>query len=304
MRTDPESLQREAATNPIAGFLVAYNRATEDVRQHNYSLPEDQQAAAWAQTASEYAAANNIINTMDANISASIAELSLANDNVMVANGYPPLSSSVGRSGLDSPKISQKAQELVDKADELATRLLAPVPTVNGEQFLSDLLNAFIKNIRDLDLKTRQLVLQQLAQKMVNNAITQFYKDKLDENNKHHQESLQLMQENFKAQITQTLESSLASQANSTQGIAAMSGQVTGANLSGAMDKLGSTSAMVQQMFEITDKMSPPLSDSQKMRILNQVNRVMAAAGTPDLRDDQMALNVLNNDLSANRFNR
>jgi len=50
--------------------------------------------------------------------------------------------------------------------------------------------------------------------------------------------------------------------------------------------------------------MSPPLSDSQKQRILTQVNRVMAAAGTPDLRDDQMALNVLSNDLSVNRFNR
>jgi predicted nucleotidyltransferase len=303
-KTDPESIAADASSDPIAAALSRYTNAIENQREQNYNLPPDQQAAAWQNTLSDYQASNAILDTMYNNISASIADLSLANDNMMVANGYPPLSGSVERSGLDSPKISQKAQELVDKADDLATALLAPVPAVNGEQFLGDLLNKFINIIRDLDYKTRQLVLQQLAQKMVNNAITQFYKDKLDDNNKHHQESLQRMQENFKAQITQTLENSIASQANSTQGIAAMSGQVTGANLSGAMDKLGSTSAMVQQMFEITDKMSPPLSDSQKQRILTQVNRVMAAAGTPDLRDDQMALNVLSNDLSVNRFNR
>lgn len=300
--SDPDRLTNP--TNPTAVALSRYDEATEVVRNHNYSLPPEQRAAAWQNTLTDYQASDAIIDHMDQNIAKSLQGLSQANDKYMVANGYPPLSSNDGiKSVSPGAKLSPKAQELVDKADALANALLSPIPKGNGKEYLSDLLGKFLTIIRDLDFKTRQLVLKQLAQKMVNNAITQFYKDKLDENNKHHQEALQRLQVNLKAQITQMLETSLANNSNSTQGVASMSGQVTGSALATAFDQVDAQSP-INQMFEITDKMTPPLSNAQKQSILSQLALVMAAAGTPDINDDRMALQNLNSDLSTQRFNR
>jgi len=300
--SDPERLTNPS--NPTAVALSRYDEATEVVRNHNYSLPPEQRAAAWQNTLTDYQASDAIIDRMNQNITKSLQGLTQANDKYMVANGYPPLSSN---DGIDSvspgAKLSPKAQELVDKADALANALLSPIPKGNGKEYLSDLLGKFLTIIRDLDFKTRQLVLKQLAQKMVNNAITQFYKDKLDENNKHHQEALQRLQVNLKAQITQMLETSLANNSNSTQGVASMSGQVTGSALASAFDQVDAQSP-INQMFEITDKMTPPLSNAQKQSILDQLALVMAAAGTPDINDDRVALNNLNTDLSTQHFNR
>ncbi len=300
--SDPERLTNPS--NPTAVALSRYDEATEVVRNHNYSLPPEQRAAAWQNTLTDYQASDAIIDRMNQNIAKSLQGLTQANDKYMVANGYPPLSSN---DGIDSvspgAKLSPKAQELVDKADALANALLSPIPKGNGKEYLSDLLGKFLTIIRDLDFKTRQLVLKQLAQKMVNNAITQFYKDKLDENNKHHQEALQRLQVNLKAQITQMLETSLANNSNSTQAVASMSGQVTGSALASAFDQVDAQSP-INQMFEITDKMTPPLSNAQKQSILDQLALVMAAAGTPDINDDRVALNNLNTDLSTQHFNR
>lgn len=194
-------------------------------------------------------------------------------------------------------QVSPRTQALINEANALGDSLiLAPIPETGGEQFLNDLVSDFLNIIRDLDYETRQLVLQQLAQQMTNNAITQFYKDKVDENNDYHQQALDRLSENFKQQIQQTIESGLASQSESSQGIAAISGQVTGEALANAIDNVGAREA-VSQMLEIASQMNPPLSQQQQQRILDAVTRIMEAGGVPPLNDAQLGLPGLSNPL-------
>jgi len=303
LNMSPSGLTALAASNPVVASLMDFNQAADAERDYNYSLPPDQQAAAWGNTFNNLSASNAIWDQMDRQFAESLNQLSQANDQVMVANGLPPLSSGDHVISRD-PHLSASTQKLVDEADALADRLiLAPLPAVNGEAFLSDLLTHFIDTIRDLDMKTRQLVLNQMAQKMVNNAITQFYKDKSDANNKHHQEALQRLQESFKAQITKAIESSMAGQStNNSQSVASMSGRVSGATLSSAMDNVPAQK-VVQEMFNSTNQMSPPISVLQKQRILDGMARIMKAAGTSQTDDDQIALRGLNTILTRDRMN-
>ncbi|MBF2053500.1 MAG: hypothetical protein IGS03_08555 [Candidatus Sericytochromatia bacterium] len=194
-------------------------------------------------------------------------------------------------------QISPQTQALINEANALGDSLiLAPVPSSGGEEFLSDLINDFIDIIRDLDYKTRQLVLQQLAQQMTNNAITQFYKDKADEGNDYHQQALDRLSENFREQIERIIESSMASQAESSQGVAAVSGQVTGAALANAIENV-SARENIAQMLDITAQMNPPLSQQQQQRILDAVTRIMEAGGSSMLTESQLGLAGLSNPL-------
>jgi hypothetical protein len=234
MNTGPAALLAQAKDNPVAAALLGYNQATEDVRQRNYSLPPEQQAAAWGQTLTDYQASNAIINAMDSSISASLGALSKSNDQYMVATGNPPLSES--SEGPAKANLSQEAQALVDKADELANAILSPKPGVDGKAALSDLLKEFLDNIRNLDFETRKIVMAQFAKRLMNNMITKMYDEKNRENAKYHEKSL----DQFKARMKEGVEKSLAAaeaKASNGQAVMAVSGQLgaqTGAAVDGA----------------------------------------------------------------------
>lgn len=308
--TSNQAVAQRAAKEPENEVYQAantVNQTREERRLSVYSLPPDQQREELEKDYQEFKQVAPIFHQMHQALSEILNQLGKANDQYMIAHGYPPLSEKLDLLALEKgefadPELSEETEALIAEANALADRLiLAPTPTVSGDQYLSDLLNNFLSIIRDLDFKTRALIMQQLTQRMVNNAITQFYKDKSDENNKYHQEALSRLQANFKNQITHMLRTHLVAQAASSQSIAAVSGEVRGADLSRAMQNVRSASEMVKDLFAVTDQMSPPLSNFQKMRILNQLDRVMAAAGTSDLRDDQTAITGLRRQLSMNR---
>lgn len=298
MDNGPDALAARAAEGDrIAANLLEYNQVAEESRQAAYSSEDP--AAAFAALYDNRMASEAIFSAMDQAIQESVDDLRLANDNMMVANGYPPLGSASepGRITGAQPSLSPRTQSLINEANALGDSLiLAPVPSAGGEDFLNNLINDFIDIIRDLDYKTRQLVLQQLAQQMTNNAITQFYKDKVDEGNDYHQQALDRLSENFKEQIERTIESGLASQAESSQGVAAVSGQVTGAALANALERVGAREN-IAQMLDITTQMNPPLSQQQQERILDAVTRIMEAGGVPPLTDSQLGLPGLSNPL-------
>lgn len=165
----------------------------------------------------------------------------------------------------------QKAAELVGKANALADRLVLAPEGENSEEFLMDLINGFIDTIRDQDYKTRQLILAQLANQMMTDSITNFYKDKTDKNNKYHQDSISRMAESFQRNIQRTIQESLVSQASDSQSIAAVSGQVGAANTAEAMG-IEQLRASSEQLLSEAQKMTPPLiTDLQKEKILESL---------------------------------
>jgi hypothetical protein len=196
-----------------------------------------------------------------------------------------------------------KSAAAVAEADRLASELvLAPAPAVDGEKHMGKLISDFLDIIRDLDIKTRQLVMARLAEQMMNNAITSFYKDKMDKNNKYHNDSLERLSENFKQQVEKALSSSSATQVQSSQAVAAVSGQVQGSELSSVINQTGVREQMTK-MLEVTSQMNPPLLPAQQSQILTGINRILEAAGTPDLGDDRLALAQVSSSLARNQFN-
>lgn len=192
--------------------------------------------------------------------------------------GMPPLETPVsdarasqGPVVIGSTAADQRAAELVDKANALADRLVLAPEGENSEEFLMELINGFIDTIRDQDYKTRQLILAQLANQMMTDSITNFYKDKTDKNNKYHQDSIARMAESFQRNIQRTIQESLVSQASDGQSIAAVSGQVGAANTAEAMG-LEQLRASSEQLLSEAQKMTPPLiTDLQKEKILESL---------------------------------
>jgi len=122
-------------------------------------------------------------------------------------NSSDPLSGDPSFSA--EPQLSAEAKSLVAQADQFANAILAPTPEVSGEAFLSELLQKFLDSIRDLDFESRKLVLAQMTQKMMNNAITRLYKERADQNNQYHEKMLNELTEGFKGQIEKSIERGL-----------------------------------------------------------------------------------------------
>lgn len=162
----------------------------------------------------------------------------------------------------------QKAAALVEEANALASRLSLAPEGPNSDEFLSDLISGFIDTIRDQDYKTRQLIMAQLANQMMTDSITTFYKDKTDKNNKYHQDAIERMANSMQQMIQRTLQDSLLNAASDGQGIAALSGQVGAANTAEAMG-LEQLRQSTEELLSETQKMEPPLiTDLQKERLL------------------------------------
>ncbi len=194
---------------------------------------------------------------------------------VRASEGLPPLNGGSNARAVSGPPpqsaADQRAAELIDKANALADRLVLAPEGENSEEFLMDLINGFINTIRDQDYKTRQLILAQLANQMMTDSITNFYKDKTDKNNKYHQDSIARMAESFQRNIQRTIQESLVSQASDSQSIAAVSGQVGAANTAEAMG-IEQLRASSEQLLSEAQKMTPPLiTDLQKEKILESL---------------------------------
>ncbi len=162
----------------------------------------------------------------------------------------------------------QRAAALVEEANALANRLSLTPEGANSNELLSDLISGFIDTIRDQDYKTRQLIMAQLANQMMTDSITTFYKDKTDKNNKYHQDAIERMANSMQQMIQRTLQDSLINAASDGQGIAALSGQVGAANTAEAMG-LEQLRQSTEALLSETQKMEPPLmTDLQKERLL------------------------------------
>lgn len=201
-------------------------------------------------------------------------------------------------------EVDAKTQALIDKADQLADRLiLAPAAGKSGEELLSDLLKEFIDTIRKLDFDTRQLVLAQLAQQMLNNTITTYYKDKANENNKYHEDALKRISENMKDQIQHQLQRSMLSAAESSQAIVALSGSLQGASVSGALARVNQPELQGQftELLSQSQQLQPPfLNNLERMKLEKAFKGILTAGGSPGTQDDTQALMMLNAFLSRN----
>lgn len=167
----------------------------------------------------------------------------------------------------------QKAAELIAKANELADRLVLAPKGQDSEEFLNQLVSDFLNIIRDQDYKTRQLVLAQLANQMMTDSITNFYKDKTDKNNKYHQDALADMAASFERNIQQSIQSSLVASASGSdaQSVAAVSGQVGAAGTAQAMS-VTQLRSDTEKMLSQAQQMEPPLiTNQQKEQILNSL---------------------------------
>lgn len=197
--------------------------------------------------------------------------------------------------GLDAAKAATAAQAqaqtdqnvaaLVKEANDLGDKLiLAPKSGPSGNEQMQDLISDFINIIRDQDYKTRQLILAQLANQMMNNAITTFYKDKSDENHEYHQKEMDRMAKSLKNQIEHEIETSLANQAQSGQAAAAVSGQVKNSVVGGIMNE----SKIKENFNQILDQSG--LDNSQRSRIMTGITSILNAAGTAPLDDDKVSI--------------
>lgn len=188
----------------------------------------------------------------------------------------------------------QNVAAMVAEADRLGNELiLAPVPKTSGSEFLSDLISDFLESIRELDYETRKIIMANLAQEMMNNTITAFYKNKQDESQEHHEAALQAIAENFKQRIQSTIESSMASAAGtSDQAVASISGQVSQEVVSGQMNQVQIQETM-RDMVSAARAGGMPIANSSEAQILALTERIIDLAGaayTPSLDDDREAL--------------
>ena len=258
--------------------VAIYEATQNDIqeREEILTLPPEQQQAAFAQRAQRSMEENNIMKAMDTAIAASAAELFQANNDVMVANGYPPLTSlseGTSSSGVQRAQdaTQQKVDALVAEANALAEKLVLAPKNNGSEDFLSDLINGFINTIRDQDFKTRQIILAQLANQMMTNSITSFYKDKQDKNNQYHQEMLTNMSAQFEKNVKQNIESSLVSGDSDAQAVAGVSGRMDSTNVSRAMG-VAQMRERTAEMLNQAQQMKPPLiTDLQKEQLLNRL---------------------------------
>ena len=196
--------------------------------------------------------------------------------------------------GAPASASEQKASQLVDEANRLASRLVLAPKGEDSEEFLNKLVSDFINIIRDQDYKTRQLVLAQLANQMMTDSITNFYKDKTDKNNQYHQDALERMSESFQRNIQRSIQDSLvnAAEGGDMQSVAAVSGQVGAAKTADAMG-VAQLRASAEELLTQAQQMEPPLlSELQKERILdsffdrnpdNDALGIMALAGLQSL---------------------
>ena len=182
-------------------------------------------------------------------------------------------------------RTDQNVQALVAKADALGNSLsLTPNTGPSGEDNLQKLVEDFINIIRDADYKTRQLVLAQLANQMMNNAITSFYKNKTDGESEYHEDMMNRLADGFKQQIERGIEMSLANQATNSQAAAAVSGQVGGEVIGSIIND----TTIVNDFDQMLDQSG--LNQSQQERIMTGITSILEAAGSGPLEDDQTSL--------------
>lgn len=166
----------------------------------------------------------------------------------------------------DKAELSSKAQELVDKADELANAILSPKPMVDGRDALAGLLKDFLDNIRNLDFQTRKLVMAQFTKRLMNNMITKLYAEKNLENAKYHEKSLDQFKARMKEGIERILESQEA-QASSGQAAMAVGGDL-GAKTGSAIADAGISDRALRD--EASQFLEPAVQDGVLSRVQKQ----------------------------------
>lgn len=180
--------------------------------------------------------------------------------------------------------VANMTTQITRVADSLVPQ---PNQSVSQEQQLKELQD-FIAQIGEVSPEGRQLMLAQLAEKMITNAIHAFYNQRNRENNMHHLERLEQLSTDFRNQLSDQLTQSMARQAGSSQSAIAGAGQLGGAELSEVLNQTLRT--QLDGMLEVSQQMRPPLmTDFKRQQILstlfdrergNDLQGLLAIAGT------------------------
>ncbi len=173
-----------------------------------------------------------------------------------------------------------KVDALVAEANALANKLLLAPKGGDSEAQLSDLVSHFLHTIRDQDHKTRQLIMAQLANQMMTQSITSFYKEKTDKNNQYHEKMLNDLATQFEQNVKQSIQSSLVSSASDAQAVASVSGRMDAGEGSKAMG-IAQMRQNARLMLERAQQMNPPLiNDRIKEKILNDSEALLTLTGS------------------------
>lgn len=213
--------------------------------------------------------------------------------------------------GPADPDLSPEANAAIKKADDLAYQLtLAPVPTTGGDELMNKLISQFLESIRDLDMKTRQIVLARLAKQMMDNLITTFYKDKRMANDKHHNEALERMSKSAHQQIEASNRSHMAATANGSQSVASISGDVKSATIGEALNLASIRKDFNQQLEGLSQGTPPKITALQRQQLASKFEGIIAAGGTgptasskDGLEDDRLAALSLAGTMRSMRIN-
>ena len=216
--------------------------------------------------------------------------------------------SGIDDSGFDADfagEMDAKTEAAVAEADRLADELiLAPKPETDGDKLMSELIQHFLETIRDLDLKSRQIVLARLAKQMMDNLITTFYKERKLENDRHHNDSLTKMHQDTSEQIDANTRNSMVAGSNNP---IPMSGQVSSATLSEAMNVSSMRQDFVRNLDRLEQDQPPKITRMQKRQLMSQFDAIVIAGGSgvkagdaTGLEDDRLAALSLAG--SVNRF--
>ncbi len=183
--------------------------------------------------------------------------------------------------------MKANAERLSLQATEAADTLMPQDRRpVSNEKQLEE-LQKMIQQIDKLNPEGRQLVLTQLAEKMISNAIHAFYTERERQNNSHHLQRLEQLSDEFRAQMTDQITQSLARQAGSAQSIAATSGTGS-AEISEALNQ--NLRAKLDDLLQAAQQLRPsPMTDFKRNQILstlfdeqrnNDLQGLLAIAGT------------------------
>lgn len=171
--------------------------------------------------------------------------------------------------GMEAAYDGQRiAAKLSQQADELAGKLLAPVPDSKQLEKLSLEIEAFLKEMQGYSQQTQQLALLQLSNKMITSAISAFYDQRMQQQNKHHFARLAELSDKLKQTIDAQLQASLAVQ--SSTGQAAVASGKSGAELGEALNQ--TLRKGLDEMLATTQQMRPPMmTDFKRAQILQQL---------------------------------
>ncbi len=188
--------------------------------------------------------------------------------------------------------LAERANQLIQDANQLAESLiLAPRSDGSANSSLSNLVRDFLETIQNQQFETQKITMAMLAQQMLNQTITAFYKEQQDDSQAYHEDALQLIADNFKQRMQSALETTLVSGAESGQSIAGLAGRVSQSEVSAGLSE--AVQASGQEFMAAARQAGLPIAPVVEQLLLGAMERIVqlgAAVATPEQEDDRQAI--------------